>query len=345
MTKGVSSARELIRSCLNDYDLDTQNGISLISLKHNILLSYVHSLTLLSSYRLLGRSLSARTRPEEPFTDPKRKVRGSDAGDLVDVLLEDRIILEKLKQLESKMRYQIQKLVQSGLSEETDVLNDPLVFRPNPEKLAEQSSDEESSPETTKEDGQKFYQPPKLAPMPYTEDKPSRSKKRAPLPAGLAGLQFQDGTNPHAESASGLGSIPSLASARARELARITEYEEENMTRLVMTKKEARRRARDEEDIALGGTGVSRGRHRGDNLASEFNSILHSIDQRTTSRGAGDGYEALRTKARKKDAFSRSRMREFDDEDGDAGDHRPTKKGRFQLAVRSLSRKKKRSGK
>lgn len=105
------------------YDLDSKNGISLISLKHNILLSYIHSLTLLSSYRLLGHSLSARTRPDEAFTESKRNARGSDAGDLVDVLLEDRIILEKLKQLESKMHYQIQKLVQSGLSEETDAIN------------------------------------------------------------------------------------------------------------------------------------------------------------------------------------------------------------------------------
>lgn len=80
-------------------------------------------MTLLSTYRLLGHRLHTRTRPEELFSDPQRKRRGHDAGDLVDVLLEDRIVLEKMKQLESKMRYQIQKLVRLGANEEIDPIN------------------------------------------------------------------------------------------------------------------------------------------------------------------------------------------------------------------------------
>jgi U3 small nucleolar ribonucleoprotein protein LCP5 len=146
-----------------------------------------------------------------------------------------------------------------------------------------------------------------------------------------------DGSNPHAESTSGLGVMPSMASSRAQELARITEFEEENMTRLVMTKKETRRRMRDEGDIALGGTGVSKGRSRGGGLGDEFSDILRTVDHGARARGVDDGYEVLRAKGRKQDVLSRSRMRNRDD-DNDSG--RPKKKGRFQTAVKLMARKK-----
>lgn len=202
--------------------------------------------------------------------------------------------------------------------------------------MIEHSSNEDSFVEPGRQDRREVYQPPKMAPMPYTESSLSKAKKRVTLPTGLAALRYQDGTLPHAESTSGLGLVPSLSSVRAQELSKMREYEEANMTRLVMTKKEARRRARDEEDVALGGAGVS-GRRRGDGLTNEFNDIFRSIDQRSTN-DAVDGYEALRVKARKKDVFSRSRTREVDDEGG----HRPMKKSRFQLAVKSAARKKRR---
>lgn len=40
-----------------------------------------------------------------------RDARGSCAGDLVDSMVEGRIVLEKIKALEGRMRYQIEKLV------------------------------------------------------------------------------------------------------------------------------------------------------------------------------------------------------------------------------------------
>ena len=47
----------------------------------------------------------------EPFSSITRGVRGSDAGDLVDSMVETRVILEKIKALESRMKYQIEKLI------------------------------------------------------------------------------------------------------------------------------------------------------------------------------------------------------------------------------------------
>lgn len=344
-TTGLRSARELVQTLTRSSALDTKDGISLLSLKHNILLSYMQSLSLLSAHRILGHSLISRTQPPEPFTHPNRGERGNGAGDIVDTLLEDKVVLEKVKQLENKMRYQIEKLVniaeESGIGTSVDIVNDPLVFRPNPQNLQERDESDAAEYEAMKGNSQQIYRPPKLAPMPYIEKarwdtRPSKSKPRTPVPIGLASIIHDGGSNPHTESTSGLGIMPSMASSRARELTRMTEYEEENMTRLVMAKKEARRRLRDEGDVALGGTGISKGRSRGGGLDDEFGDILRTVHHGRRTHGMDDGYEALRVKGRKQDALSRSRTRDRGDDDSG----RPKKKGRFQTAVKVMARKK-----
>ena len=220
---------------------------------------------------------------------------------------------------------------------------DPLSFRPNPENLVNKADSEPDSDDTedvpANNNSRGIYRPPKLAPVPYIEKK-DKSKRRAPVPTGLASLAHFDGSIPHMESTTGLGSVPSMASSRARELARMNEFEEENMSRLVMTKKEARRRARDEADVALGGTGVSRGRRRGGGLEDEFGDVLRAVDRGSHTGERNDGYEELRVKGRKQDVLSRSRRRLRDDEDMESG--RVGKKPRFQAAVKSLARKQRR---
>jgi U3 small nucleolar ribonucleoprotein protein LCP5 len=78
------------------------------------MLSYLHSLTLLSAQRVLGNSLKKRTPPTASFLDAAREARGADAGDLADSLIEGRVVLEKSKGLEARMRYQIEKLMRSA---------------------------------------------------------------------------------------------------------------------------------------------------------------------------------------------------------------------------------------
>lgn len=345
MTRSLSNAREALQTVGKDVDADIKDGISLLSLKHHLLLSYVQSLTLMTAHRLLGHSLKSRIRPEESFVAPERTARGSEAGDLLDTIIEDRLVLEKVKQLESKMRYQIEKLVrlaeEDAAKEDVDVVNDPLAFRPNPENLLDNAESDGSDEDNDGGEGDRgVYKPPKLAPVHYTEGK-TKSNRKAAVPSGLAALAHLDGYNPHAESTTGLGATPSLASARAKELARMTQFEEENMTRLVMTKKEALRRARDEESIALGGAGVAKGRRVGVGFEDEFRDVLRAVEKGSGPKGTmDDGYESLRIKGKKQDAFSRShtRQRDPDDEGG-----RPKKKGRFQTAVKLMARKKGRS--
>lgn len=80
-------------------------------MKCHLMLSYLHSLTLLGAHRLVGHSLKERNLPSAPFSEAERETRGADAGDLVDALVQDRVVLEKIKAMETRMKYQIDKLL------------------------------------------------------------------------------------------------------------------------------------------------------------------------------------------------------------------------------------------
>ncbi|KAH7889994.1 hypothetical protein F5I97DRAFT_1924497 [Phlebopus sp. FC_14] len=342
MTASMASVRELVQSLKQKQsstdNMDTRDGISLLSLKHHLMLSYLQSLVLLSARRAVGDSFEDRAFPSAPFSAVDRGARGSGVGDLVDSMIEGRVVLEKIKVLESRMRYQIEKLARLADDTTKNVADDPLAFRPNPQNLANNgqgSGDESEEQQDVEENRDGIYRPPKLAPMPYTADKRS---KRQPVPKTLSSLVLQNPSKPHVESASGLGSMPALASDRAREIQRITEFEEDNFTRLMMKKKDARRRRRDEEGLALGGTGAGQGRHRGHGLEDEFADVLRSVG-RTKMSAIGDGYEELRKKGKKSDALSRSRTRSWGDLEDRDDDAPQAKKGRFERERRALNKR------
>jgi U3 small nucleolar ribonucleoprotein protein LCP5 len=346
-----------------DSELDTRAGISLLSLKNHVMLSYIHSLALLSSHRVLGHSLLDRAPPSQSFGTMDRSARGCDAGDLVDTMVENRIVLEKAKALEVRMKYQIDKLVrlaQDAPQDEGDVIDgkpttsvsriytqhlfsDPLAFKPNISNLAapstqrgriitESANADGQNSEHGSDAGDEIYRPPKLAPVPYTDK--STSKKDRPQPRSLSSLLTLDPSRPHAESASGLGTgSASLSSSRARELQRMTEFEEENMMRLVMNKKEGKRRKRDEEDMAFGGSGAGRG--GGAALRDEFKDVLGAIERKRGGPSGGDGYEELRQRGKKADAFERSRVRKVDQVDEGREGPRVRKKSRFEAAIKA----------
>ncbi|KAG1736802.1 hypothetical protein EDB19DRAFT_1637551 [Suillus lakei] len=344
----MASVRDSMQSLKEKFntadEMDMKDGISLLSLKHHLLLSYLQSLVLLSARRATGDSLTERTPASSPFSTVDREARGSGVGDLVDSMIEGRIVVEKIKVLESRMQYQIEKLVR--VAEEVpsgkDVAEDPLAFRPHPQNFVnDQHSDEDQHAHSDVEDPDRIYRPPKLAPMPYTEAAADKRSKRQPVPKALSTLLHQDPSRPHIESTSGLGSMPSLASDRAREIQRLKDFEEENFTRLVLKKKDARRRQKDEEDLALGGTGAGKGRKRGRGLEDEFADVLHSVG-RTKKGVLGDGYEELRRRGKKADALSRSRTTWKGDLEGaDDDGPRLKKKTRFEKAKRTLHKARK----
>jgi U3 small nucleolar ribonucleoprotein protein LCP5 len=208
------------------------------------------------------------------------------------------------------------------------------VFRPNPEALVGEGSDkdDDQDADATSQDG--IYRPPKLAPMPYVEptSKEARARRPPPAPHALASLAHLDPERPFVESATGLGIVPSMQSMRARELRHMEEFEEENMTRLVLKKKDERRRRKDEEDIALGGAGGITSKRRGGGLEDEFAEILR--EERRGRALAGDGYEELRARGRKEGALARSRVRAREDSGDVVEGQRQRKKGRFERDIK-----------
>ena len=352
--------------------LDMTTGISLLSLKHHLLLSYLRSLVLVSSGRALGNTLNSRSAPTQPFGKKDRDARGNQMGDVIHSMIENRTVLEKIHVLEAKMRYQIDKLVR--IAEEplqdtrlTDgkhclqlyshfyfyfIFLDPLVFRPNPTSLVQPatsvqmtSAQDDNNILSSKDD--LIYRPPRMAPVPYAEKSKSQARhNRPPVPSALSSLTV-DPSRPFVESSSGLGGIPALASGRAQYLKRLNDFEEENFTRVVMKKSDAKRRARDEEDLALGGDlgsgSTLRSRARAGGLEDEFNGVLRSVSRQVAGgRSQGDGYEELRQKGRKMDVLERSRNRSKKRDILDAGDedeNLPRKKQRSRFELETKKRK------
>lgn len=334
-TEGLFSTRELLKVVLDKkesfpHEFDTRDGISLLSLKHHLMLSYLQAAALLVAHRALGHSLINRDSPDVTFVTSFRAARGNNAGDIVDHMVEGRLVLEKIKVLEGRMKYQIEKLVRVATENQTDqtTVNDPLLFRPNPENFEDLPS--KSDTEGQGEEGN-VYRPPKVAPMLYTEPK-SKKDRRTHVPVALRTLIHADPSMPHTETTSGLGNMAALTSKRARELQEMVDWEETNMARLVMKKKDARQRVQDEADIALGGIGA--GGRRGGGFADEFGDVLRSVS-RDRSGSTGDGYEELRQGGKKTDALSRAKARKRDMSADEADGPRQRKRSRFERAVKA----------
>ena len=128
----------------------------------------------------------------------------------------------------------------------------------------------------------------------------------------------------------------------------MTEFEEENFTRLVMKKKDARRRALDEADVALGGTGgvsARRGRVPGSGLDDEFADIVKSVG-RSRQGVLGDGYEELRQRGKKRGVLERSKASSRDDAFEGLGEDGPRlrKRSRFEKEVKASKKRAKSRG-
>lgn len=269
--------------------LEANQGPSLLTLKNATLLGYLHHLVLLCSSRLRGKRLDDK-----------------DGGSIVRNLIELRLILEKIRPVEGRMRGLVERLVRAAEDEEkrtregrmpesTTAIDevDPLSFRPNLAALSNNTgtNDDSRNPETdtksNRDRGDGIYRPPRMAPVVYNPESTSATSRKAtkervaPRNAALlSDLSASMSANPFETSSGGVGvggGNNASSSARAKALARMQEYEEDNFTRLIMSKRDAKRRRRDEEDVALGGAGRGDKRGRvGAGLEEEFGDLLRN---------------------------------------------------------------------
>ncbi|CAH9105184.1 unnamed protein product [Cuscuta epithymum] len=156
----VRSKVQALTSKVKGNQFPTSDGISYLEVKHLLLLNYCQSLV----YYLL------------------RKAKGMsiDGHPVVRSLVEIRLFLEKIRPIDKKMQYQIQKLTRvSETAAEKSVSTDKgsnttqedlLKYRPNPELMTSKRIAEDSNG---------IYKPPKFAPAIMDEGKTSRQERNA----------------------------------------------------------------------------------------------------------------------------------------------------------------------
>lgn len=286
------AARPLLkRAKAGDESLDMSSGLSLLLVRPHLLLSGLHHLIVLVGLRL---SSLRQTQPDAASSAALASAFAAGRTRPKDAVWEDELagelslcheVMDKVRGMESKLEYQVKKLV--GLAEAANkpqeaVEEDPLSFRPNPSVMVAAARTGEKKA-AAKDDGDEggVYRPPRVAGMPYNEPGSQRRERRAPaLLSEFA--QTMDGA-PAVQTTSGLSTRPVLAGAhtnstsakRAAELKRLDEWEEDNMTRLVTTKREDKRRRDDQEALALGFGVGGRGRARRQNgLEAELEGVL-----------------------------------------------------------------------
>lgn len=312
----------------SDESLDFGSGLSLLLVRPQILLTSLHHLVTLVGLRLAAGSehtpsIEASTALAAQFADGRqRSTTTSDElqDELAGELALCHEVMDKVRGMETKLEYQIKKLV--GLAEASakkapvedieegefilyPLTVDPLSFRPNPTALvaAARAAPKQQRRNDADDDTDAVYRPPRISAVPYNEPSSSskRSERRAPalLSEFAAGL---DGA-PGVQMTTGLSTRPimghtnSASAKRAAELKRIAEFEEDNMTRLVTTKREAKRRRDDEEALAMG-FGVGSGRSRRKNgLEAELEGVLGE-------RGSKGLWEGVNAKLGKRDSLT-----------------------------------------
>ncbi|KAJ2720809.1 hypothetical protein GGI07_004375 [Coemansia sp. Benny D115] len=256
----ADQVRELVdrlRERVQEGELVTKDGVSFLEVKHHTMLSYISNLAYLSLLKLNGKSIEAHP--------------------VVSHLVEDRTVLERMKPLEQRLKYQVDKLLRHAVvagdapdTTETmlpttddperaplvdnsaklaaamlsdDAMANPSAFKPNPGSLAVDIRGEDD--EMSREDG--IYRAPKLVPVHYEEEgnlsakrekSEQRMMERAARSRLVQDLMTEYDDRPEAASASG-NPTRALVDSRMERLAQdAARYEEENFKRLTLGKKE-----------------------------------------------------------------------------------------------------------
>lgn len=182
-------------------------------------------------------------------------------------LLEMRTVLEKLKTMDVKLKYPIEKLLSlqsnsfaSAGYNDSNPTEDPLEYKP---QLADDDDDEQDSAESDKEHGDEsaketsadtIYQAPRLQAVPYTHDATHTSevqqkRLRQRLRAGeiAQALRHEFAETPETEDNQGAGERNNATREFQRLEQRQNEkrrYEEDNFVRLTVTRQEKKDRKR-----------------------------------------------------------------------------------------------------
>lgn len=240
----ITSASQHVTGLLqkvNNGEYDTSNGLGFLEAKHHLLLEYIINITYTMLLKVNGKPL--------------------EGAPAIDRLVEIRTVLEKMRPIDKKLKYQVDKLIKissdqgKGLNE-----NNPLSFKPNLANLSskfgdsdESSSDDENGTGSKKEEDQSgIYVAPKVRAMPYDEEvkdkkgQLSQEKKRmrALNSSLIKELRTEYSEEPDEIKDDWRATQRNKIKEKEQERER---YEEDNMKRLMLNKNDKRAHKKLEE--------------------------------------------------------------------------------------------------
>lgn len=159
-------------------------------------------------------------------------------------LLELRYSIEKLRGIDAKLKYQIDRLLKQAKGV-TDPDLPSSSARPNPMALVEDEEGEEGGIEDHFAAKEKVYRAPRMAAVPYYDDNEKdklkerleRKKKRIRSSEMFEAMREEFGSEPEEFSSSGLTQSADLK-ALEKEAEERREFEEERFVRLTLSRKE-----------------------------------------------------------------------------------------------------------
>ncbi|BFZ12774.1 hypothetical protein BsWGS_15813 [Bradybaena similaris] len=203
-------------------------GMSFLDVKNQLMASYMANLGL-----LMDKKTSGLTVKDDPS---------------IDRLVEIRTVLEKMRPIEHKLKYQINKVVTS-YKEGIHDPNDPRKFKANfgafGNVRAQNSSDEEDTVNKEKaQDKPKTYVVPKLTPVYYSDDETTEERTKKTLEKkskrALSSAMLREMREQFTDAPMEITESHNLHRFRDnKKLLEKTEYEENNFVRLATSKKES----------------------------------------------------------------------------------------------------------
>ncbi|KAG2213796.1 hypothetical protein INT46_005251 [Mucor plumbeus] len=235
-----------LKQKIDDNQVHTSKGVSFLEVKYQVMLQYILQLAYFVHLKISGKQL--------------------ENNPVVESLVELRVILDKMKPIEAKLKYQIDKLVRAAVVENTQkndekkaevstseaVAADPLAFKPNPMNLLNKDNDDDDEDADDDTNAAGVYRPPKLAPVNYDENAgrksgkkerdEARMKEKASRSRLMKDLMTEMSENPEELGVfGGVNEGTGYGDRIDNVIAEKDRYEEDNYVRLAVTRKEKQR--------------------------------------------------------------------------------------------------------
>ena len=247
-------------------DAEGDDIVEYLRVKQQLLLSYVTNLVFYVQLKLKGESCSNHP--------------------VMNSLMELRYAMEKMRPLDGKLKYQIDRLVKlAGMGEQEQTSS---TLRPNPMALlakeggdGEQESSENESEDGDSDDGRGkegtliaggdgIYRPPRMesarfddaeAKAERQEERLKQKRKKIKNSEIFDALREEFTSAPEASTSTGMSSMSGLEKKLKADAQERTDFEEDRFVRMTMTKKEKQAIKRKEREISqnnlLGGFGAN----------------------------------------------------------------------------------------